>query len=595
MEVNIVKTMRTIIPLLGLIVCMLACREEPDPGKEPQPVDENSLVIKFSIGQDKADTKSSRMDARPKQIDKIALSEPGDPDQIYLVVTDQCMDDAPYGAEKPSTKGIPVYTQNFVQLYPGFNGVPYIFPETGGVPSKYTGGTCLFWCIDQDNRIYSYDFGTEKWPDGQKMLFFLSAPTTLDGCSNVAYTCKEDSKIGNNGIIDFDFSTPEAAVAQKDVLFTSKSLSKEASVSASKVLFYHTLAGVKFKSANAEYETRSSSEVTTTIKSISITNILSEGHCKVTPTYDQEGYNQDDSNESGTSEEGKQGVDKSVKCSIWSGVKTPRSYSLEPEIVSLSNGTDYDFDPSFQGSATQNYGEYNLNSDNFESTFFFVPQKTGYVRNDTDGTYSKATYDVELTIVYELSNHNGQFTKTVKLNSQDWKAGHIYTYTLSANTVEVAVDDKMSQDGRTKSDVVITNTGNTDAYMRVAIVANWYDKNGQIVAPWGGLLDTFDGECLLGTKTNAVDTQNWTYDGGYYYYKWKVKPGCDIISDLFTEYKVKDCTRSDYNIYAGRAHLEMDIIVQSFNANKLSEMTAYGWKTDAFDPHYDDSRTGSTN
>ena len=404
-------------------------------------------------------------------------------------------------------------------------------------------------------------------------------------------------------IKDSDFAAIENKMmelrAKKEVL-VRKSISKadymRNSTQGSIVLFYHTLAGVKFKSANAENEDKHSFNVQTTIKSIKMTNILSEGHCKVTPTYDQEGYSQDDSNERGTTEaEGKQDVDKSEKCSIWTGVKTVKEYSLvNPGVVSYEDAT-VDFDDSFQGSDTQNYGDYNLNTADYSNTFYFVPQKTGYVKNDTDGTYTKASYDVELTIVYELSNHNGQFTKTVKFNSQDWKAGHIYTYTLSANTVEVLIDDDMSQDGRTKSNLTITNTGNTDAYMRVAVVANWYDKNHQIVAPWGGLTDTWDGECSLGEDKNVYDTENWTYNGGYYYYKWKVKPGYDIISELFSQYKVKDCNRTEYNMYAGKAHLEMDIMVQSFNASKIGEMAEYGWHTAAFDPHYDDARTADLN
>ena len=604
MKAKIMKKLLTILPLVGMIVCASACREEPDPGKEPQPVDGNNLVIKFSVGQDMADTKATSVKkaSRPSQIDKIALSEPGDADQVYLVVTDQCMDDAAYGAEEPATKGTPIYTQNFVALNPDINGVPYTFPEGGGTaPVEYTSGkSLLFGCIDKGRRTYAYDFGPATWPEGQKMLFFLSAPTTLDGCSGFTYSTPVDSKIGYNGVIDFNFSTPATAEAQKDVLFTSKSISKadymRNSTQGSIVLFYHTLAGVKFKSANAENEDKHSFNVQTTIKSIKMTNILSEGHCKVTPTYDQEGYSQDDSNERGTTEaEGKQDVDKSEKCSIWTGVKTVKEYSLvNPGVVSYEDAT-VDFDDSFQGSDTQNYGDYNLNTADYSNTFYFVPQKTGYVKNDTDGTYTKASYDVELTIVYELSNHNGQFTKTVKFNSQDWKAGHIYTYTLSANTVEVLIDDDMSQDGRTKSNLTITNTGNTDAYMRVAVVANWYDKNHQIVAPWGGLTDTWDGECSLGEDKNVYDTENWTYNGGYYYYKWKVKPGYDIISELFSQYKVKDCNRTEYNMYAGKAHLEMDIMVQSFNASKIGEMAEYGWHTAAFDPHYDDARTADLN
>ena len=63
-----------------------------------------------------------------------------------------------------------------------------------------------------------------------------------------------------------------------------------------------------------------------------------------------------------------------------------------------------------------------------------------------------------------------------------------------------------------KSGVSVTNNGNIDAYIRVAIVANAVDDKGNIIA---GTAPTF-----------TVDETKWQkLDDGYYYYKGAVAPG----------------------------------------------------------------------
>ena len=75
----------------------------------------------------------------------------------------------------------------------------------------------------------------------------------------------------------------------------------------------------------------------------------------------------------------------------------------------------------------------------------------------------------------------------------------------------VPITIKETFNGTTKRDVSVTNTGNIDAYIRVAIVANAVDENGNIIA---GTAPTF-----------TVDEKKWqTLDDGYYYYKGAVAP-----------------------------------------------------------------------
>lgn len=66
-------------------------------------------------------------------------------------------------------------------------------------------------------------------------------------------------------------------------------------------------------------------------------------------------------------------------------------------------------------------------------------------------------------------------------------------------------------DGTTKTSITIKNTGNIDAYIRVAVVANKVDKDGNIT---------------IGTAPELkLNTEKWQLlPDGYYYYKGVVAP-----------------------------------------------------------------------
>lgn len=74
------------------------------------------------------------------------------------------------------------------------------------------------------------------------------------------------------------------------------------------------------------------------------------------------------------------------------------------------------------------------------------------------------------------------------------------TNTFTPSSVTCYVEESFN--GTAKSDVTIKNTGDIDAYIRVAVVANWV-KDGKIVAP----------------ATVAITPANgWFKAGDYYYY-----------------------------------------------------------------------------
>ena len=114
-------------------------------------------------------------------------------------------------------------------------------------------------------------------------------------------------------------------------------------------------------------------------------------------------------------------------------------------------------------------------------------------------------------------------------------------------------------DGKTKTDVQIKNTGNTDAYIRVAVVVNWKTSSGNIwaKAPEAGT----DYTLVLGTGWKRGND-------GYYYYSLSVpatddqQTGIDerVIGSFLTIRKLKDGpTGSD----GARCELSVEILASA--------------------------------
>lgn len=93
-------------------------------------------------------------------------------------------------------------------------------------------------------------------------------------------------------------------------------------------------------------------------------------------------------------------------------------------------------------------------------------------------------------------------------------------------------------DGNVKSDVFIQNTGDTDAFIRVAIVANWVqtdDNDNSKVTSVHAQQPVLDVDYTL---TLAADVNaKWLKDSnGFYYYKDAVQP------NEVTDTLIKECT-----------------------------------------------------
>lgn len=135
-----------------------------------------------------------------------------------------------------------------------------------------------------------------------------------------------------------------------------------------------------------------------------------------------------------------------------------------------------------------------------------------------------------------------------------------------ANTFEpagvpITVSDKMIENDTKKTDVKVTNNGNVDAYIRIALVATW-QKDG-VVYPGTPAIDPI-------VKNDWVE-----HDDGYYYYTEPVKPG-ESTPAAFEPISVPSGAPDG-------CHLVIDVLAESIQAkggNGSKSATELAWGVD---------------
>ena len=113
---------------------------------------------------------------------------------------------------------------------------------------------------------------------------------------------------------------------------------------------------------------------------------------------------------------------------------------------------------------------------------------------------------------------------------------------VTCEVIEGSFTDNVST---VKENVKIKNTGNTDAWIRATVVANWV-KDDKVVAPW--------------TDDVRYNTTAWTQgNDGYFYYKETVAAQ-GFTANLFDRYTPGKAP-------VDGAHLEMTIVCQAVQSN----------------------------
>lgn len=165
-------------------------------------------------------------------------------------------------------------------------------------------------------------------------------------------------------------------------------------------------------------------------------------------------------------------------------------------------------------------------------TFIMVPQSFGSQSTDKDSK-------LKITFVSTASVGAGTTSPVFDFNGR-WEEGKYYVYKIDLNgNIHVSIDETC--DGSTKSDVRFKNTSNVNEYIRATVVANWYDADGNIVAPWTGSITPGSG---------------WTASNGIFYYDSVVAAGC------FTGNLIDTFTKPSSAPVSG-AHFEMTVLVQA--------------------------------
>ena len=492
--------------------------------------------------------------------------------EIFLEETITTLDAT--GAE---TRGMPVFTENigFIKgMEVGVNalGKDANYVSLGDAPLP--GG----W-------RFHFFYNPEIWPDeGTAVDFHLRAPYDMMVVKNTAdttYAHGVTSLSLASGVTTVDYTSPTTAEETTDLLFGAKRMSKTEYLGyrkndgGAKVILYHALSGVKFAIANDAAEAANIQ-----IHTITFTGLKNTGSFTFNDAATPK-INWTSATASSTTNVISQDFGEAGEMITYSSTNNPNKF-----------GATF-----YQGGTDQN-----INDAEASKTFWMVPQ----VINSTS--------DAKLKIEYTINGSDEWFEIDLKDlyaangKTSDWKAGELRTYTFQINQVNLKIEDKVTPagtaangyTGSVKNAVTITNTGNTNAFIRAAIVGQWLDVNGDpifgftdkvnklyLVESWyqdqfgkGKNSDHDHGEFvgLAGYKDATKNTNGDNpYNGwvlckdGYYYYTEVVEPK-DTTSALFNSYKVKTMPRpeiaGDQSVNTDM-HFTLEIATQAVAANKL--------------------------
>lgn len=518
--------------------------------------------ILFRLASSANATKAADVDNTVKGVN-IDLGRNEDGTNFFLEETITRLDDVTYG---PETKGTPGYTENFHFMYGGFDATVYTKSGTDNYSVYEEDGR--FEIANEDKLIYKRVYPNDIWDkskNGNGMYFFLKAyeGSSMSGVSGLTYDTSDGSIF-----FHYDGSSLTTAEDQKDILFTSREITSESDynkfISQSQgvpVLFHHVLTGVKFAIANYDATKK------ITIKEVVFDGLYDSGDCTVTPT--ASGWRTGETDVDDITDY------SSAETSLWDNRESSGTSFTSGEFgtpVSYTTGNFGDAKNKYPTSFAAAGATNNLNTADASQTFWFVPQ----AMNE----------NITLTITYTFGSDTPKewtidFGKILAEQDVEWLAGELHTYTIKIDDVNVRIEDTVSLGGNTttsdpkgligskKQSVKITNTGNTDAFIRASIVGQWVDESGRVVfgftdeinqlyqvESWyedqfvnhsgqhgefiglAGYSNTFKSTSYSNPYPSTED--GWYYNPAdrYYYYIKPVAPGADTSVPLFTSYEI---------------------------------------------------------
>lgn len=323
-----------------------------------------------------ADTDGLPMTRATRYADSpVVMLGEGSRDTLYLHASVDVNTTTVSKEEKAGTRGVPVNTQNFKNVCKDFGVTAYTQTDQKLYMANEKVST-------ENGGAWSPDGGVRYWPEDDAMLdFYAHAPYEFSGSDNISIS-------GNK--MRFSYIVPtnngEDAVAQPDIMLAYAACRRSTTNQNGNVPleFAHALAAVKFVANDI---------AGCTINRITLKGLYGAGDCTFTPT----------------GEEGA-GEDKPSGKFAW-------TYSGEQ---------NNDFTQKFNVLLKdQQSGEQDITDVNPETTFMMLPQQL-----------EGATVEVELT-----TNDGVKQAVEGKLasgNLTEWKAGNIYTYKISTESINWA-------------------------------------------------------------------------------------------------------------------------------------------------------------
>ena len=586
--------------VVAATLTFVSCNEDIEENVSDSQILESNTIA-FTLKKNELDTRSESGSAIAEP-ESYPLGDPIDGQQVYLKETVVSLDNIYY--EEPETKGTPVYTENFATVSDGsFKGLA--FPVATMPPAGSAVMSDGLFTFDGNRWLRDWN----NWGSNDELLFYarmLTEDLNPNYSQRKGVLAQSYQYLYSNGkqSMTFSYRSPDTAAEMQDVLFAARPIAKSGPTPIP-LVFYHALTGVKFATAHAN---SALNDVNTYIKKVEFTGIYGYGKCTVTSTTEGSDYTDIPSDHS--SARAISWVFDHQQGEVVSSLSKKYSQEFSGDPVNYTSGsftTQGDYPSSF--SAAGNKG--NLNDGDATMTFWFPPQVIGM---NSDG---ETPHESKLTITFdiEINGTRKEYTREINLNTLtsngEWKAGELRTLTLLSTEVVVEIEDTV--ENNVKKDVVITNMGNTPAYMRVQIVGNWYGKAGteegiamgyksqsdsdmEYVEPWNDVLNTSDDYVPYGTFSGLPGNHWIKGTDGYFYYTEIVYPGESIPDKIFTSYTL-DTSKKPTIYYTNNqpqripfedVHLVIDIPVQAvmapFADNWTVEQPAYkdykaAWET----------------
>ena len=547
-----------------LAAALTSCQMEEQSFKNEE-FSPNTVV--FGVGRT-AGTKA----AGPAVISRQNISSMGDVEvdgyKLFLEETVTILD------ETPATKGTPAYTENVGTLYGNKLGVYSDNTKFGDATYEKMDNV-----LQGGGWRYQHNYATNPWPDEETAVdFYFRMPTDMSGIGEGGFTY---AKSGSAQTISFSYTSPASAAEQQDILFGARSASK-ANYTTSlpngiPVLLNHALTGVKFALAD-------DIKATIMIDSVSFIGLIDKGSCVVTPA--SEGNYRDNITNYSSSASG---------VVVWKDTTRTGSthYANYTDTVTYAKNTAGsftsagDYPKSFANGGNSN----NLDDadGNAAQTFWLIPQKLTAQTRLTIHYVVKASANAATGTPYEFTI---DFGKVLEGKSVEWKAGELHTYTIRVDDVNVKIEDTVT--ATEKSGVTITNTGNTAAFIRAALVGQWLNSDDN---PVFGFTDKVNNLYLVDswyqdqfvTKEGAsaparthgkfeelagYDKDNGYNDwylctDGYYYYKYAVEPTYTTGSSLFSKYTVGTTPSVEIAGVDTEVYFVLEIATQAVTAKQL--------------------------